>query len=87
MKRKRELYDDDLKLRPWASIEIEFVNSNLNKMDCLATGTNAIVQDIQYVFHHCRNDLMLQALGAMGKHARQESTLSKDTKQKEREHQ
>ena len=49
--KKRELFDDELKPRPWASNEIEFVNSNLNKMDCLVTGTNVIAQDIQYVFH------------------------------------
>ena len=59
--RKRELFDDELKPRHWASNEIEFVNSNLN--------------------------LMLQALGAMSKNARQDVTLSKDTKQKGREHQ
>ena len=49
--RKKELFDDELKPRPWASNEIEFVNLNLNKMDCLVTGTNVIPQDIQYVFH------------------------------------
>ena len=49
--RKRELFDDELKPKPWASNEIEFVTSNLSKMDCLVTGTNVIAQDIQYVFH------------------------------------
>ena len=49
--RKRELFDEELTPRPWASNEIEFVNSNLNKMDCLVTGTNVIAHDIQYVFH------------------------------------
>ena len=47
--RKRELFDDEPRTR--ASNEIEFVNSNLNKIDCLATGTYVIAQDIQYVFH------------------------------------
>ena len=51
MNRKKELFDDELKPRPWASNEIEFVNLNLNKMDCLVTRTNIIAQDIQYVFH------------------------------------
>ena len=41
---KRELFDDEPRTR--ASNEIEFVNSNLNKMDCLVTETNVIAQDI-----------------------------------------
>ena len=49
--RKGDMYDDELKPRPWASSEIEFVNYNFDKMDCLVAGTNFIAQDIQYVFH------------------------------------
>ena len=49
--RKRELVDDELKSRQWASNEIEFGNSKLNKIDSLVTGTNFTAQDIQHVFH------------------------------------
>ena len=49
--RKRELYDAEVKPKPWASSEIFFVDTFLAMMEEITKGTEKIALDVQHVMH------------------------------------
>ena len=51
MNRKRELFDEDVKPKPWASSEITFVENFLAKISEIIVDPEKIAMDLEYVLH------------------------------------
>ncbi len=51
LNRKRELFDEDVKPKPWASSEITFVDNFLAKINEIIVEPEKIAMDLEYVLH------------------------------------
>ena len=51
MNRKKELFDEDVKLKPWASSEINFVENFLEKICEILVDPEKMAMDLEYVLH------------------------------------
>ena len=51
MNRRKELFDEDVKLKPWVSSEINFVENFLEKICEILVDPEKMAMDLEYVLH------------------------------------